>query len=177
MKTTSLEHTYSEQFASLASNNITLVDLILQLVKDSMLLKSGIVVYFKHLVPFFSKISHFSKEEYTQFKKFILNDIVNNVKKNQDKLTKIYEVLNFKLKKENEIPLYIDLGELRSNIESEISLPLFNFAFSERDIDIKDQFQFQNQYGYTLYLKAIKDLEKRLYSNYNLIVIAYLKSL
>jgi tRNA U54 and U55 pseudouridine synthase Pus10 len=57
----------------------------------------------------------------------------------------------------------IDLEELREIIESEIYVEIFNITFSDEHIKP--------------YLNAIKKLENRLYSNYNMIVMLYADSL
>lgn len=173
----SLENMYFDQFALMPSPNSSLTQLMIKLVKDSMLLKSGIRVYFKHLIPYFSRIVNYSEKEYFDFKKLFLQDIVKHIRENESKLKEFHISLEEKLTKEEEIPVYVDLEVLRQSIESEVSLPIFNIAFSEKETSFLEQFQIQSQYAYSNYLSAIKNLEKRLYSNYNLIVIIYLKSL
>jgi len=174
----SLDHIFVDQFIFLLPTEmISPTDLLLKLIKDSMFLKSGMRVYFKHLIPYFSRIVDYSKKDYVNFEKVFLLDIMKIIKINESNLLELYTLLKEKLMIPEEIPIYIDLEMLRALLESEISLPIFNIAFSDTELSLLEQFQVHNEFGYSKYINAIKNLEKRLYSNYNLIVILYLKSL
>lgn len=153
------------------------IDLLIRLVKDILILKSGIRVYFKHLIPYFSRIVNYSEQDYVNLKKFFLNDILKKILENESQLQTLFKTLEEKLKKQEEIAIYLNLEDLRVCLESEIYLPMFNVAFSETKLGFLEQFQVQSQFAYSKYLIAIKQLEKRLYSNYNLIVMIYSQSL
>lgn len=153
------------------------VTLVLQLLKDTLLLKSGIKVYFKHLIPYFSRIVNFSEKDYITLKKHLLTDIMKHIQANESHLQEIYTSIEKKLTKLDELSIHLDLEELRSCLESEISLPLFNMVFAETSLDLLGQYQVQNQFAYSRYLIAMKQLEKRLFFNYNLIVLIYSSSL
>lgn len=169
----SLKYIFSDLTQSMGS----LTDLTIKLVKDSLLLKSGIRIYLKHLIPYFSRIVNYTPEEYAHLKKVLLNDVLGHILTDEKKLKQLYDTLVQKLTKQEEIAIYIDLEELREMTESEISLPIFNLAFSESKLGLLEQFQVQSQFGYSKYLNAIKQLERRLFSNYNLLVIIYLNSI
>lgn len=164
----------AEEFTQQLPLQGTPAELIIQLIKDSMLLKQGVEVYIKHIIPYFSRIASSSKKEYLQIKRHFLLDVEKHIKTNVQKLKELYEILQTKLTITEEIPIYIDLETLRETFESEISLRLFHLIFTEsNEIPLyKDK-----NYGVAMYINAIKNLEKRLYSNYNQIVLLYLKSL
>ena len=154
----------------------SITELYIHLIKDSMILKAGIIVYFKHLVPFFSRIGNFSKEEYDNLKKYFLDDLENRILKNQSQLEELYKTAKEKIKKPEEIAIYTDLEALREVMESEISVSVFNIVFSEKKVPQLSDY-INPQIGISMYIQAIKNLEKRLYSNFNHMVLIYLKSL
>lgn len=151
-------------------------DLFLHLIKDSMVLKAGIRVYFRHLISYFSRIADYPHQEYDRLERYFLHDIEIRIIDNEAKLEKLYQIAKQKITKLEEISVHIDLEFLRETIESEISLSLFNVVFSEVKVPNLSIFN-QTQSGIFMYINAIKNLEKRLYSNYNHIVIIYLKSI
>lgn len=170
-----LEGEYStEEYATQLPVEGTPTDLLVQLVKDSMILKEGILVYLKHLIPYFSRIVSYSGKEYIRIKQHFLLDVKKHITANVEKLNELHKTLRSKLTGVDEIPIYIDLEHLREIFESEISMGLFQVVFAEdsRTLSPKDK-----NYGFLMYIHAIKNLEKRLYSNYNQIVLLYLKSL
>lgn len=169
------KHCSSEDFAQELPLEVPPVELLKQLIKDSMLLKQGIEVYIKHIIPYFSRIRSYATQEYLLIKQHFLLDVENHIKINVNKLKMLFDLLENKLKITDEIPIYIDLEELREMFESEISAGLFQLVFSENGGKIP--FYKDKNYGVTMYISAIKNLEKRLYSNYNQIVLLYLKSL
>lgn len=163
----------------------SLIDLLRNLIKDSLILKEGVLVYLKHLSPYFSRIVDYSLEEYQTLQNFIFDDLNNKIKKNVEDLRLLYANLK-EAKRIDDIPIFLNLEYLRENIESEISLDLFLVAFanvnSQEDFmnllkAIEDSYQARFRYSYMNYLISIKELEKRLYSNYNEIVLIYLKSI
>lgn len=167
------------QFANQLVSTIPLTDLVLKLIKDSIFLKHGIKIYFKHLIPYFGRIVDYSKEEYSKLKEIFLQDVAKNVSENERKLREMYFSLEKTLVKIEQIPELIDLDLLRTFMESEIHLELFTITFNKNispDISLLFSNSRDNQ-SHMIYLNAIKELEQRLYSNYNHIVIAYIKGL
>lgn len=152
-------------------------DLLLSIIKDSMLLKFGIKVYLKHLGAYFSRISNYKIKDYSNFRSLLYVDIEKNVKVNGDHLKELYDQLQNNLNKPEDIPLIIDLEKLREMMESELSLTLFDIAFNEsgkgKFANLAEVSKYRNAGQYSAYLKAIKNLEQRLYTNYNLIVIIF----
>lgn len=165
-----------EEYANQLSSSESLIDLFIHLIKDSIILKAGISVYFKHLIPYFSRISDFSNKEYDKLKIYFLNDIELRITNHKNKLEEIYNNINNKIKKLEEIPIFIDLESVRELLESEISSSVFNVIFSREKVPDLSLCTYP-QSGVIMYINAIKNLERRLYSNYNHIVIIYLKSI
>lgn len=163
-----------------------LTALILQLIKDSIILKQSLLVYLKHFSPYFSRIVNYPQEDYQDLKTFIFDDVINRIEINEGILTKLYGLIKDKVKTSEEISIYLNLEELRETMESEISLDLFLIAFTAKatGVDLvnilnkpEEYTMYYRDYYYVTYLFAIKNLEKRLYSNYNQIVLLYMKSL
>lgn len=163
---------YTKQLDEIAS----LKDLYIHFIKDSMILKAGIRVYLKHLIPYFSRISDYSHREYKKLKIHFLHDIETHIIDKEAKLEKLYQIAKEKISHPDEIAVYTDLEFLRETLESEISLSLFNVVFSEEK-EPNLSIEASSQSGILMYINAIKNLEKRLYTNYNHIVIIYLKSI
>jgi hypothetical protein len=138
-------------------------NLLCSVIKDAAFLKRGVDIYLEHLITFFSRISGYPRDEYPQLRESLLVDIHNRVKEHCTKLEELYEKIKDRTILQSETAKYIDLEELRPIIESEIYIELFKIAFSNESV--------------MSYLNAIKNLEKRLYSNYNTVVLLYIHSL
>lgn len=136
---------------------------VVKLLKDSMLLKKGVHIYLGHLIPYFSRITRYSQKDYPQLKAIFLEDVRARVMEHYLNIQGLYESAKKEICAASDIAKFIDLEELRTNIESEIYVEVFNIAFSDENIKP--------------YLNAIKKLENRLYFNYNMIVIFYINSL
>lgn len=164
-------------------SEFSLLQMLVKLIKDSLILKEGILIYLKHLAPYFSRIVNYSPSEYQVLEEFIFNDITNKIKKNTDSLNTLYDFVKV-VKNLNDVPIVLNLEFLRENMESEINIDLFLFAFANLDTsddfmallkESKYQTKLKFDYYYINYLIAIKELENRLYSNYNKIVLIYMK--
>lgn len=175
-----------EKFAQSVAINIPLLDMLFKLIKDSMILKQGILVYLKHLAPYFSRITDYSQKDYENLENFLFEDIKGRIKRNEKFLRNLYEEIEKDIKKIEDISIVLNLEDLRDSMESEISIDLFLLVFNKylsrsELITLISQSKHPKQndpkYKYLSYLIAIKELEKRLYSNYNQIVLIYLKSI
>ncbi len=175
-----------EGFTQNIQTDSSLIEILMRLIKDCCILKQGINVYLKHFAPFFSRMVDYSKEDYSSLKKIVFEDTENRITLNEKSLNKIYYLLKFEIKNESDIAIIVNLEDLRENIESEISYDLFFVVFAEVDsskelLTLLKESRYQDnlklQYKYMNYLIAIKNLEKRLYSNYNKIVLTYAKSI
>ncbi|MDY0039734.1 MAG: hypothetical protein RBS57_05435 [Desulforhabdus sp.] len=141
----------------------TVENLLVRVVKDSGLLKRGVFIYLRHLIPYFSRISDFSSDDYRALKSMLLDDVLVRVERNQEWLQNFQQDILATPGYQVDIARHLDLEELREVMESEIYFELFRNVFSTSSA--------------LPYLEAIKELEKRLYANYNTIVMIYLQSL
>jgi len=137
--------------------------LLLRVLKDSVLLKKGVLIYLKHLIPLFSRISGYPHREFPELKRCLLEDIRLKVEENKKALETIFSNFQEANWSFAELARHLDLNELLSATESEIYPEIFNIAFETG--------------AHISYIGAIKTLEKKLYCNYNLIVMMYLKAL
>lgn len=154
-------------------------ELLLQCVKDTKLLKSGIRIYYRHLNAYFSRISPLNLKEYAKINLVLFRDIESHIKLNENKLYELHKYLEKNLTCSDEIPIILDLEQLREMIESEISLLIFKHIFSEGEFPKQMDISIDNlsKHPCIAYLAGIKALERRLYLNYNMIVTIYSYSL
>ncbi len=156
-------------------------ELLINLIKDTRLLKSGVRIYLKHLRAYFSRISIHTRKEYFHLNTLFLADIENHTRDNEKKLEELYDKLRTNLKSFEEIPTMLNLEDLREMIESEISFSLIDLIFAENQtsyrLGIEKLLKPKLGNRCSDYVLAIKGLEKRLYSNYNTIVLIYVKAL
>ncbi|MBF0100451.1 MAG: PilZ domain-containing protein [Desulfobacterales bacterium] len=138
-------------------------DALLKILKDMGLLKKGVLIYLNHIIPYFSRITRYSSGDYRNLKNIYLDDIIGRVENNYHVLEKLYQQAQQLQGSKKQLPEYIDLEELRENVESEINLDILKTTFSNDSI--------------MPYLDAIKVLEKKQYLNYNTLVMLYLQSL
>lgn len=134
-----------------------------KIIQDCFLLKKGVSVYLKHLIPYFSRIGGYSEADYPLLKETLLVDIRNRVLSNHDMLYDLHRNLTAQSMEEDNIPKMLNLEELRAMVESEISSDIFAATFESEKI--------------APYISAIKELENKLYANYNVAVMIYLLSL
>lgn len=138
-------------------------DLLCTVIKDTAFLKKGVEIYLGHLIPFFSRISEYPPGDYPGLKESLLEDVHGRISEHFDQLEGLYARIREETPSQSDIARFIDLEELRAMVESEIYIEIFRIAFSNESV--------------MPYLNAIKDLEKRLYFNYNTIVMLYVHSL
>jgi hypothetical protein len=156
----------SKGLASVAvdlENGTLMKGLLSQVLKDSILLKRGVLIYLKHLVPYFQRSTTYPHQEYSQLKALLLADIQQKVRDHGTQLEKLLETVEREIHFPSDIPKYLNLDQLFLLVESEIYVELLKNAFSDDRI--------------LSYLNAIKQLEHRLYSNYNTVVLLYVKCL
>lgn len=153
--------------------------ILINLIKDTYYLKSGIRIYFKHLKAYFSRISPYNPKEYSEINKYLFLDIENHIIRNEKGIQQLYENWAVNLSSHEDIALNVNLEQLRETIESEISLDLLSHIFmgGVGTNGMPIQVQIQGANPCVAYLAAIKNLERRLYINYNTIVLLYSLSL
>lgn len=140
-----------------------LEDLVIKVIKDSALLKKGVEIYLGHLKPFFSRIGDRSNQDYTFLRTFLLDDAETRVKANKDRLFQLLDTLRRDARGADPLAAITDLEELRLVVESELDADLLGLALDAESV--------------APYIEAIKALEKKLYCNYNTIVMLYIQGL
>lgn len=131
-----------------------------RVLKDSVLLKRGILVYLKHLTAYFSRVCDLEREEYALFREAIIDEVRQNVQAHLD----ILAGLQRQADENGELALErLDLDELRRAMDPELYIDMFSAALGDETVG--------------LFLRAIKELERKLLSNYNTCVLLYINSL
>lgn len=148
---------------------------ILHLIKDSLILKQGVDVYLNHFIPFLSRLLKMDVHNFSAVKESILLDVQNNVRDKIGQFEKIYNTLSDKDRSQEKLYLYLDLNLLREIIQSEIDTAFLDITFGNPDVLLKgkvanDSYSFRY---YTSYLHSIKNLEARLYTNFNTLTHLY----
>jgi hypothetical protein len=137
--------------------------LFCRVLKDSLLLKQGVLIYLKHLTGYFLRAGKFKKEEYEFFKEALMNDVMDQVQANASRLEQWCSECVGQDHPKDDAVADLDLEELREAIEPELYLDLFQSALGVGNAK--------------MYLLAIKELEKRLFYNYNTIVMLFIRTL
>jgi hypothetical protein len=138
-------------------------EILPRIVKDALLLKKGILIYLNHLIPYFSRIGGYPEKEYPLLREALLEDIRKRVAENAAKIEFLLECANRHCPDLKQLSKFLDLEQIRAMMESEIYSELFRTTFADERV--------------TAYIDAIKNLEKKLYTHYNLLVMLYVKSL
>lgn len=134
----------------------------LLVLKDAILLKRGIHIYLKHLAPYLSRISGLDKEQYALLRSFLLDDAAFMVKRNQQRLENVREEMSRIMSSQADLASYLNMEDLLEAFEPEIPADVFSLAFHDEAV--------------TPYLRSIKMLEKKLYANYNTLMMLYIHS-
>lgn len=147
----------------LPTKDMSMGHLLLRVLKDSMLLKKGVSIYFNHLIPYFSRITGYPTKDYATLKEIFLNDIKSKIIEHKEKIDELYQIFSNANGNYEAIARNLNMEDLREIIESEIYIEVIKITF-ESDAALQ-------------YLLAIKELEKKLYYNYNTMVMIYVQSL
>lgn len=138
-------------------------DVLLSVLKELFLLKKGVLIYLNHLIPYFSRIGKYPSEDYPMLKEVFLEDVRSRVKDHQEKLEALYDEICQMRPSQSDMARNLDLEGLRALVESELYMEILKATF-ESETALR-------------YLRSIKDLEEKLYFNYNIIVLLYIRSL
>lgn len=139
------------------------VELARALLRDCQLGKQGVRVYFKHLVPLFSRLSELPSADYARLRTVLLEEIRGRIEANVTAFEPWRAALaapDFTL---DQLPVALDLESLRTALEPEINNELFFTVFTNPAV--------------APYLDAIRLIERRLCLNYNTLVLLYAASL
>jgi len=137
--------------------------LALKVLKDSILLKKGILIYLRHLTPYFSRIVEIASKDYDAVQDLLFDDVRAKVQANTQTLQDIHQNVLDSSARGGCLAEALDLEELRAAVDPEIYMDIFTFALETEKV--------------VPYFKAVKDLEKKLYSNYNTLVMIYIRCL
>lgn len=134
--------------------------ILARVLKDSVLLKRGILVYLKHLSAYFSRVCDLDREEYLLFRESIMDEVRQGVQAHMDVLSELLR----QAEENGEAALErLDLDELRRAMDPELYIDMFSAALGDETV--------------RLFLQAVKELERKLLSNYNTCVLLYINSL
>jgi hypothetical protein len=138
--------------------------IFIQSIRDCWMLKRGVAIYLKHLSAYFSRISRFPKDEYQIIKETLLNEPIRRIQTNVRYLEELYNKFKHENNENTEnLIITFDLETFGSSLISELELELFKISF-ESELAIS-------------YIKTIKELEKRLFTNHNIIGVLYTQDL
>ncbi len=136
--------------------------LMLRVLKDAVLLKRGIRIYLKHLAPYLSRISGVDKEDYAQLRAFLLDDAARHVERNQQRLEATLARASDSACSLADLEACLNVEDLLDAFEPEIPAEVFTLAFADKAV--------------APYLRSIKMLEKKLYTNYNTLMLLYIQT-
>lgn len=139
------------------------VELTRALLRDCTLAKSGVRVYFKHIVPLFSRITLTPSKDYAQLRGFLLEEIREKIEANVAAFNRWSETVSADGFSMDDLPAALDLEAVRAAVEPEINNELFDTVFDRAHT--------------AQYLDAIRLLERRLCLNYNTLVLLYAATL
>lgn len=137
-------------------------EIVLKLIKDSVILKRGIKICLEHFSPYFARIAKDS-EHFDEMRQFMLDDTLALVGQNVQKLELLLKNLKDGTEKEDELSSTFDMGALQKVFQSEIYQGVFKQAFPDETL--------------LNYVEEIKKLESRLFHNYNSLIILHVMSL
>ncbi len=133
------------------------IGLVKSMAKDAMLLKRGILIYLHHLAAYCSRLVEISPEEYEAFRTIIFDDIIAKVGANAAVLKDFYEQVQNASDVAAVYSFTMHLDEVRQAIEPEIYVEIFKGIF-EKSFAMR-------------YILAIKQLEMKILTSYNAMVI------
>jgi len=150
-------------FRNFEGDPVEPLELTRAVLRDCALGKHGVRVYFKHLVPLFSRITLFPDEDYRRLRFVLLEEIRQKIEANAAFFEGWAASVAKESLKPSDLATVLDLETLRAATEPEINNELFDAVFQTGAI--------------TQYLTAIRLLERRLCLNYNTLVLLYAAAL
>lgn len=134
-------------------------NLLDRVLKDSILLKKGILIYLKHLKPLVGRMIDADASQLAKMRAFFFDDTTGYVQANILKLERARASVQEASCSGDNMAACFDLEDLRSAMEPEIIPDIWNAAFDQETM--------------SQYIGAINQLESRLFYNYNTIVMIY----
>ncbi|PKL38245.1 MAG: hypothetical protein CVV41_22705 [Candidatus Riflebacteria bacterium HGW-Riflebacteria-1] len=142
----------------LSNSGLETRSLVLRLLKDSAVLKRGVLIYLEHFLPYFSRIAR-DFQHYDEIRGFMLEDTLKLVKSKIKQLEDLHGRFVEGFADNSLATTDVDMNSLRDLYRSEVSNALFKMTFP-------DQLLLN-------YIEEIKNLELRLFTNYNALVTLY----
>jgi hypothetical protein len=164
-----IEKQIHEQNSRLSSKSYSRLK---QLFKQSWLIKNGIFVYLKHLIPFFSRITNIPAKQYAVIKSTQLLQIRERVGNHMEQLKFLYEKYAHMSFTMDTICEHIHLEELQDMMQPEIDKEQLAYLF-----DLYGKTYAEQTHSYQIYLESIHYLEQNLYENYKEIADIYAQAL
>lgn len=138
-------------------------ELLVQILRDCLLQKRGVAVYFKHLVPLFSRITLFPREDYGSLRRMVLEDVRQRIEANIASFQRWYDLAEAGTLTPATLSRDLDLETLRTAVEGEIENELLETTFNSAAI--------------RPYTDAIRLLDDKLQLNHNMLVLLYAHAL
>ena len=115
-------------------------------------------------MPYFSRISGFPKEEYPLLRETLLEEPIRRTQENAASLEAlIHELAQPSSRSNNRMPDTFDLHAFASSLSTGLEIELFRLSF-ESELALS-------------YLTSVKELERRLFDNHNVVVALYAEEL
>ncbi len=137
----------------------TSAKLLSRVLKDSIFLKKGILIYLKHLKPLTVRLLEAEASELAGMRAFFFDETAQSVRSNMKTLEGVHESVQAASGAGDGMAAWLDLEQLRAAMEAEIVPDVWNAAFGQKSM--------------AQYIAAINHLEHRLFYNYNTIVMIY----
>jgi hypothetical protein len=138
-------------------------DLLQRTLHDCLLQKRGVAVYFKHLVPLFSRITLFPTEDFGALRAMVLEDVRQRIETNVASFARWHAQAAAGTLTPAMLSRDLDLEQLRTAVEGEVENDLLSATFDTPAI--------------RPYMDAIRLLEDKLYLNYNTLVLLFAQAL
>lgn len=148
---------------------------IIEVIKDSLLRKSGVNIYLKHLIPYLARIiDTWVKKRYHELRTDLFDHVHKQVENHREKIEELYLTFKGQPPETAQIPLDLDIELVRQYTRSEIDIELFSLALENEPGNAEQEQPLLNscypRQPHLMYLEAIKVAEQRLYDNFNYIV-------
>jgi hypothetical protein len=162
---------YYPIYVSFAGKSITMdlsrqrtpENMLKKILHDTILLKKGILIYLRHINPILPRITGYDDVTLRQLRTFLFQDVRDLVEQNIAELTKYKANIRDGACSHEHIHEVFDMEELLLTMEPELDYAVWGHAF---DQEILHQ-----------YLAAILSLEKKIFYNYNTLVMIHAHAL
>lgn len=162
---------YYPIYVSFAGKSITMdlsqqrtpENMLKKILHDTILLKKGILIYLRHINPILPRITGYDAAALEQLRTFLFQDVRNLVRQNIAELTTYLANVRDGACSHDHIHEIFDMEELLLTMEPELDYEVWRHAFEQ---EIMGQ-----------YLTAILSLEKKIFYNYNTLVMIHAHAL